>query len=365
MEDIELNYEDYSLVIPRKNDIKKAYLEITNECNLNCKMCFRRFWDDTLGKMSFKQFQVIFKQLREFPSLKTVFLGGIGEPTIHPDFANIVKIIKEAGYRLEFGTNGTKLAKYADSLVKYGVDKIMVSIDSADPTTYKDIRGTDLFGIEDNIMAIQEKKKDLRKNYPEMGIEVVMMKSNINQLFDILKLANRLNINYILFSNVIPFDESLKNEIVYDGSIDYEKLVDNLNNVIGKYNVNLEFPKFDLQTERICQFIQNKSTVIRWDGEVAPCYRFLHNYSEFIFGREKKVIAHSFGNVFKEKLSDIWNSKSYAVFRYNVKNAIYPSCTDCSLRYDCSFTDDTEYDCWGNSPSCADCLWARGITKCP
>jgi len=232
-------------------------------------MCFRRFWNDPLGEMSLEQFKGIFDSLEEFPALETVYLGGIGEPTIHPDFINIVKLVKEAGYRLEFGTNSTQLAKYADSLINYGVDKIMVSIDAPEPAIYRDIRGTDFFGIEDNILAIQKRKKELGRNLPEIGIEVV------------------------------------------------------------------------------------------------PCYRFLHSYTEFIFGRKKEVIAHSFGNVFKEKLSDIWTSKDYEVFRYNVKNAIYPSCTDCSLRNVCDFTKDTEFDCWGDNPSCADCLWARGISKCP
>ncbi len=86
--------------------------------------------------------------------------------------------------------------------------------------------------------------------------------------------------------------------------------------------------------------------------------------SSFLEGK-KEVVAHSFGNTFKEKLSDIWTSKNYEVFRYNIKNSIYPSCTDCSLMDACSFTENTEFDCWGNNPSCADCLWARGIIKCP
>ena len=57
--------------------------------------------------------------------------------------------------------------------------------------------------------------------------------------------------------------------------------------------------------------------------------------------------------------------KEYETFRYIVKNAIYPSCTDCSLREVCDFTKNTEFDCWGNHPSCGDCLWARSLIQCP
>ncbi|MCD6106974.1 MAG: tungsten cofactor oxidoreductase radical SAM maturase [Caldisericaceae bacterium] len=365
MERIELDYGDYIVVVPKKLDLKKVYIEITNRCNLNCKMCFRRFWKDPLGEMDFERFKEILEQLKEFPLLETIYLGGIGEPTIHPDFVKIIKLTKEAGYRLEFGTNGTQLTNYANDLINYGVDKIMVSIDAPDPAIYRDIRGTDFMGIENNVLALQKRKKELRKALPEVGMEIVIMKSNVSLLHGILPLANKLGINHILFSNLMPFSKSLSKEIAYDGSVDYEQLINTLNADIGKYKVRLQFPKFNLQTDRICQFIEKKSTVIRWDGEVAPCYRFLHSYTEYIFERKKEVIAHSFGNVFREKLSDIWTSKEYETFRYIVKNAIYPSCTDCSLREVCDFTKNTEFDCWGNHPSCGDCLWARSLIQCP
>jgi tungsten cofactor oxidoreducase radical SAM maturase len=365
MKEIVLDYDDYKVLIPQKPDLKKLYIEITNMCNLNCKMCFRRFWKDALGEMSFEKFKEIFAQLKDFPSLKTIYLGGIGEPTIHPEFLKIVEMIKNAGYRLEFGSNGTRLAEISDDLIKLGVDKIMVSIDAPDPAIYRDIRGTDFMSVEENIMHLQERKKALGKYLPEVGIEVVVMKSNVHLLHGILPLAHKLGVNHILFSNLMPFSKQLSKEIIYDGSVDYELLVDSLNADIGKYKVRLQFPKFNLQTDRVCQFIENKSAVIRWDGEVAPCYRFLHSYTEYIFGREKDVNAYSFGNVFEKSLLDIWTSREYESFRYIVKNAIYPSCTDCSLRDYCDFTKNTDLDCWGNNPSCGDCLWARGLIQCP
>lgn len=164
MEKIELSYGDYTVIIPKKPDLKKVYIEITNKCNLNCKMCFRRFWKDPLGEMDFERFKEILEQLKEFPLLETVYLGGIGEPTIHPDFVKVIKLIKKAGYRLEFGTNGTQLANYANDLINYGVDKIMVSIDAPDPAIYRDIRSTDFMGVENNVLATSEKEEGVEES---------------------------------------------------------------------------------------------------------------------------------------------------------------------------------------------------------
>ncbi|MNO01582.1 hypothetical protein D3C81_2217640 [compost metagenome] len=48
-----------------------------------------------------------------------------------------------------------------------------------------------------------------------------------------------------------------------------------------------------------------------------------------------------------------------------MKNYMYPSCTDCDLRDACDFVKTSDIDCWGNEPSCADCLWSRRIVQCP
>ncbi len=363
--DVELNFDDYRVVIPRKRDLKRLYVEITNRCNLNCRMCFRNFWNCDLGEMSLEQFRVIIDELSEFPELETIYLGGIGEPTVHPDFLQIIRLVKESGYRLEFGTNGTLLSTLEKELVGYGVDRVVVSIDAPQPDIYMNIRGTEFSNVVENVMALQKAKVARGKSLPEVALEAVVMKSNIHVLHKLLPLAYKLGINQLLFTNLMPFDTSLSSEIVYNGSVDCTELVDGLSTDIGKYKVRLDFPRFDLQTERICRFMETKSAVIRWDGEVAPCYRFLHSYTEYIFGRVKKVLAHSFGNVFERGLQNIWTDADYITFRYMIKNSLYPSCTDCSLRDVCDFAKDTDYDCWGTHPSCGDCLWARGLIQCP
>jgi radical SAM protein with 4Fe4S-binding SPASM domain len=250
-------------------------------------------------------------------------------------------------------------------VIRSGVDKIIVSIDAPDAKVYEDIRGTDFSQIEGNVMYFQEAKRRLNAHNPEVMIEVVAMKSNLDLLPSILPLASRLEVTSVIISNIMPFSKELCSETLYDGSFDYNAFIDKMNNQVGKYRLKTVFPKFELLTERKCQFIEQDATVIRSDGEVAPCYRLLHSYTEYIFGRGKEVDAFSFGNVFKDTLLDIWNGRDYKSFRYSVKNALFPSCTDCSLRDSCDFCLTTDSDCFGNLPSCADCLWSRGIVQCP
>lgn len=365
MSTLKLNFKGYTVEMPDSADIKKVYVEITTRCNLNCKMCFRRFWKDKILEMSFDDFKLVLDNLKDFPQLETIYLGGIGEPLAHQNIVDIIKEIKNLGLRVEFGTNGTLLNVYAKDLIELGVDKITVSIDAPEKEIYEDIRGTDFNKVEDNVMYLQSLKKDLNKSNPEVWLEVVLMKSNIKYAENLLPLADKLGITTILMSNLMPFSKELSNEIIYDGSFDDTAFIDRLNTKIGKYRLKIIYPKFKLLTERKCQFIENDSTVIGVDLGVYPCYRLLHSYTEYIYGREKFVNKYSFGSLREKSLFQIWNSEEYKRFRFNVKNALFPSCTDCPLENVCDFCLTSDSDCYNNTPSCADCLWYRGIVQCP
>ncbi|BAL80153.1 tungsten cofactor oxidoreductase radical SAM maturase [Caldisericum exile] len=365
MGSLTLKFQGYTVEIPDGRDIKKAYVEITTFCNLNCKMCFRRFWQDKLRQMQFSDYLKVLDNFKDFPQLETVYLGGIGEPLVHPDIVEIIKETKKRGYRVEFGTNGALLNKYAEDLVNLGVDKITVSIDAPEKEVYMDIRGTDFSKVEDNVLYLQSVKKKLGKSNPEVWLEVVLMKSNIGLIENLLPLADKLGITTILMSNLMPFSKELSKEIIYDGSFDDTTFIDKLNTKIGKYRLKIIYPKFKLLTERKCQFIENNSTVIGVDMGVYPCYRLLHSYTEYIYGREKFVNKYSFGSLNEKSLFEIWNSNDYKRFRFNVKNALFPSCTDCPLENVCDFCLTSDSDCYNNTPSCADCLWYRGIVQCP
>jgi len=365
MENTTLKFKDYTVEIPDGANLKEIYIEITSKCNLNCKMCFRRFWKDKVLDMPKDKFLKILDDLKAFPKLETVYIGGIGEPLMHPNILEIIENVKSRGLRIELGTNGTLLHELSEDFVRLNVDRVTVSIDAPDPAVYRDIRGTDFASVESNVLFLQEVKKREKSSKPNVAIEVVAMKSNVLVLPNILPLASKLGINDILISNLMPFSEELSKEIIYDGSLDWEILIEVMNSQVGKYRVNINFPKFELLTERMCKFIEKDSTVIRADGEVAPCYRLLHSYTEYVFGRKKEVNAYSFGNAFEKPIYEIWNGKEYKVFRYNVKNSLYPSCTDCLFKDTCDFAKTANSDCFGNLPSCVDCLWSRRIIQCP
>ena len=88
----------------------------------------------------------------------------------------------------------------------------------------------------------------------------------------------------------------------------------------------------------------------------------MHSYGYYIFGRYKYVSRCTIGNVREKELLELWTCEEYVKFRSKVRAFAFPSCVDCGI--DCGYTN-VNRDCWGADPSCADCLYAQGIIKCP
>ena len=107
--------------------LKKAYLEITNMCNLDCQFCpgTRR----TKGVLSPEGFQTLGERLR--PHTDYLYLHLMGEPLLHPHLAEILERAEKLKFRVMITTNGTLLGEREDLLCSSpAVEKVSVSLHS-------------------------------------------------------------------------------------------------------------------------------------------------------------------------------------------------------------------------------------------
>ncbi|HUT16241.1 MAG TPA: SPASM domain-containing protein, partial [Anaerolineae bacterium] len=82
-------------------------------------------------------------------------------------------------------------------------------------------------------------------------------------------------------------------------------------------------------------------------------------------GWQKKQVARCLlGDVNEQSVGQIWMSEDYVCFRSEVRAFHFPSCPDCDLREIYDLRERNEA-CWSWNPSCADCLWAQDIVRCP
>jgi tungsten cofactor oxidoreducase radical SAM maturase len=303
-------------------------------------------------------------EISETDSIKSIVLGGIGEPTYSPLIGDAIREL--GSYNLTLTTNAVNINDDLLHLIVQYVNMVMISVDGWHETFVK-IRGIELDKVLHNIKRINELKHKTKSHSPSTGIQFVLTQDNVEDIFKVIDLADSLQVNTLVFSNLLPQTKENASKILYTRYENKETrlLLQKVLNYGLRKGINSVFPNCELKTERRCSFVDDKAMFISASGEAVPCYRLSHSYREYVFGREKTVIRHSFGNLKEKTLKEIWESREYNAFRSTVGNNRYPSCLDCDLVEGCDLVKDTSTDCYAGTPSCGDCLWARKFVVCP
>ena len=135
--------------------------------------------------------------------------------------------------------------------------------------------------------------------------------------------------------------------------------------VAADLGLDLRLPGVIPKAQRRCDFVEDGSAFINWDGQVHPCYFLWHSCSCHASGWEQQVQARSFGLVGEQTLLQIWNSPEFSSFRRSVLSYDYPFCYACTLA-PCDYiqTEQFEQDCHVNGEPCGSCLWCMGLFQC-
>lgn len=145
-------------------------IDVTNRCNQRCPICLA--YVDAMG-FSFhppmEYFDKIFQHFRnQDPRPNICFFGG--EPTVHDDFIDIVRLARSYGFQVQLFTNGLKLAdlEYCRELCSLGV-QINFGLDGTRPTIYRTLRG-------DNSLAVKRRAFD---NVVKCGVNKLTVVSTV------------------------------------------------------------------------------------------------------------------------------------------------------------------------------------------
>ncbi|MBP3580750.1 MAG: radical SAM protein [Clostridia bacterium] len=108
-----------------KLPFNKAYVEITNVCNLDCSFC--KGTDRKKEFMSADRFYAAAKKLTKVT--KYIYLHVLGEPTLHPELEKILEICKDLDLKVIITTNGTLVNKVSDILLQSkALHKVNISL---------------------------------------------------------------------------------------------------------------------------------------------------------------------------------------------------------------------------------------------
>jgi MoaA/NifB/PqqE/SkfB family radical SAM enzyme len=145
-------------------------IDVTNRCNQRCPICLA--YVDAMGfcyEPPVEYFDKIFRHFaKNDPKPNICFFGG--EPTVHPDFLEIVERAHSYGFQVQLFTNGIRLADkaYCRELCSLGV-QINFGFDGTVPEIYQTLRG-------DNSLAVKRKAFE---NVVECGVNKLVVISTV------------------------------------------------------------------------------------------------------------------------------------------------------------------------------------------
>ncbi len=343
--------------------LKKVYLELTDSCNLDCAICYRHQWVEEPRDMTKSLWENVMGQLSTMNSIETIVLGGMGEPLVSPYFNQTVEFLKNK--QIWVTSNATLFKEKLNREVLKGIHLFVVSIDGMEEQMVQG-RGVVFDELLSNIDFLNHLKNENNLDTPQLDIQFVASEKNIQDIFPLMDVLAEKKIRNLVISHLMPQHLEQAGDILYQryDNQQLKELFHKIRNYSFRRGLRIIFPETELKTERRCAFVNNDATYITSRGEIVPCYRLSHQGSEVVFGRAKTLRQYSFGNLQSKTLKEIWEDVAYTKFRSRIYNNHYPSCPDCDLVEGCSLIHDVDFDCHGEEPNCADCLWARKFVFC-
>ena len=258
---------------------KKIYIEVTNACNLNCNFCIRN--NRKIEYITIEKLNLLLEKIK--PYTDYLYFHVLGEPLLHPNINELINIASE-NFKVNITTNGYLINKIKDNNIR----QLNISLHSYD-IKYK----VDLVDYLDNIFNTID---NMKNTYISLRLWVKNKWNN--------KIINYINNRY---------NTNIENNVK-----DYK-----INNHIFINN----FHKF------IWPDLNNN-----YYSEVGKCYGLIDHIGILIDGTvipcclDSKGIIN-LGNIYKEDLENILNSKRAINIKNNFKcnKKIEELCKHCNF----------------------------------
>ena len=239
----------------------------------------------------------LFKDAKDI-GVRSIAIIGEGENTLHPDLPDIVDYGRNIDLDLSLATNGIRIDHNQIEKILGGLRWLRINISAANPTSFKLIHKVDMFGrVISNIEALVRSKR-LGNHNCTIGIQMVVMRENMDQIVPLARLGGELGVDYLVVKSCSD---------TYDGLIggpreeyrDIEHIFHEAESISrDDYTVSIKWSKLNnggWKDYDVCfgtQFI----IAISADGSVFPCGHWFNiRRDEFKMGN---VIDTPFSKIF-------------------------------------------------------------------
>lgn len=203
--------------------------------------------------------------------VKSITWTGGGEPTLHPNFDEIVRFAATWGLDQGLYTHGGHIGKERAALLKEYMTFVYVSLDECDEVKFKKSKGVDRYwsvlqGI-DNLVAAS--------GAATIGIGFLLHRGNSGDIDEMVSLGRIKGVDYVQFRPIIAYDQSSPSQLAED-TLWVNTVTDGLRKYSGDSFVQADLWRFEMYRDwnghgyKTCNWSAFQ-TVITPNGKVWRC----------------------------------------------------------------------------------------------
>lgn len=329
-----LHKENYIFSIKTKNIMnwrkKMLYdvsLEILQKCLNNCLHCSSNSCNNSKMILGLDTIKQIIDDII-FIGAKRLCLSG-GEPFLHPDILEMIEYATKKGLIVDIYSSGIIGEHNFEKPIskemlleckKRGLNRIMFNVQAADPVVYDTIMGTN--GKYDLLIQSISNSKECQI---DTEIHFVPMKQNYNQVTNVMKLAEQLNVCCVSFLRLVPHGRAKDNkEKIMLSDEELRSLQKELYYLKEtRKNVRIGLPLSCADVETKCHAVREK-LYIKFDGNVYGCEAF--KYLKFFTEDMKEIIPD---NVLDNRIREIYNNSLFLDKSIELVDKYSENCIGC------------------------------------
>lgn len=254
-------------------------LSMTRRCNMRCPGCYYLQQEEEF----FKNRDINLEAAKEIVSyyhncgVQQAVPNAEGDVLLHQDYLELLEFIRGLGFKRKpwLVTNGLRLPMLAERIVHYA-GEILISVDGSTHEKYTAYRGGNRALFEKVMKGIKSVVAAAGncESKPTLIINCVMTANRVNDIPDMISLAEELGVDHIKFTNYhVAGDSDGMEPLLHSDS----HALQVLNQVVNRtdYRVSISLPSLygKIKPPYFCKMLA--SVMIGSNGDYSPCCRIV------------------------------------------------------------------------------------------
>jgi len=314
----------------------------TNKCNLKCKFCWLRDFDEegvNHDELSMKKYKEMIRDCNEM-KVHTIEITGGGEPLMRSDILNLMKMIKHYNIYSRLITNGTLLTEeILNTLIGIGWNEIVFSLDAPDKKVNDYLRSKSFDRIIEVIKVLQIAKIKANTEKPVVNIHMVLCNKNFRLLPKMFEFVYNLNCRNLLIEPIILLAEKTKagKELLFtkkDKKV-LLKYIKEAAEIAHKHNFQTNVDKLEFEliesTAKMKKLVESEGQKDPWSS--LSCYQPFYHMVVRPWGTSGPccMFDNIGDNVSQKSLKEIWFGDYFENMRKEMLKRSLPNfCSKCN-----------------------------------